>query len=80
MIEIAAKTTIDVTTMPASAPEDSVIEFDEAGEDFGGGPLESMSVLVGCEVDILVALLGEVVAAGSAATLEVHDSAAPAWL
>jgi hypothetical protein len=80
LLEIAAKTTIDATAMPANAPDDSVMELDECEEGFGEGPLEAKTVLAGCKVDVMVALLGEVVAAGSAATLDVHASAAPASL
>jgi hypothetical protein len=78
LLEIAAKTTIDVTTMPANALDDSVMELDECEEGVEEGPLEAKAVLAGCKVDVLIALLGKVVAAGSAATLDVHASAAPA--
>lgn len=66
--------------MPASAPVDTVIDFEDVrGELEGASPVGRL-VELGIEVETLTALLADEVAAGSAATLAVQTNAGPASL
>lgn len=76
---IVANISIDTTIMPASAPVDSVIDFEDVEIVFEGDC--AARVAVGCAVVVAVAapvIVG--LDTGSGATLAVHDNVGPAAL
>jgi hypothetical protein len=78
--QIDAKINMEVKIIPVSAPEDNVIDFEDAAEGLEGVTPAVRRVVLGRELEIVTALPAEEVAAGSATTLAVHAKAAPASL
>jgi len=78
--EMAAKIIIDVTMMPASPPDDNVIDFEDFIEELEELPPAAMLVELECELETAIVLLADEVVTGSATALAVHAKAAPASL
>ena len=76
---MVANISIDTTIMPASAPVDSVIDFEDVESVLGGDC--AARVAVGCAIVVAMAALVNVGPdPGSGATLVVHVNADPAAL
>lgn len=78
--QIVAKISIDVTIIPANAPDDSVIDLLDGRRVLEGILVAEIDVVLGTEVAELTEMLAADVMAGSPATLAVHAKAGPASL